>query len=54
LTGIGLHVPVIPGLLLEILGKTIGVEFWQSGAIGAKVGTTGGSITIVINAGSAH
>lgn len=53
-TGCGLQVPVIAGLLVEELGNVIGVEFWQSGLMGLKVGTTGGFTTMFMVAWSAH
>ena len=34
----GLHEPVTAGLLVELAGRAGGVEFWQSGPMGVKVG----------------
>jgi len=54
LTGFGFQVPPIEGLLVELLGNTTGVALRQMGGIGTNVGSTGGLITTLIVAGSAH
>jgi len=54
LTGFGFQVPVIGGLLVELFGNTTGVALRHMGGIGTNVGRTGGSITTLIVAGSAH
>ena len=48
----GLHVPLM--LLLEEVGKTGGVLFWQSGPICVNVGVTLLVITILIVVTVAH
>ena len=48
----GFHVPVM--LLLEEVGKTGGVLFWQSGPIWVNVGVTLLVITILIVVTVAH
>ena len=35
----GLHVPVIAGVLVELNGSNGAMLFWQSGPIGANIGT---------------
>ena len=46
----GLHVPVIAGIFVELVGNTGGMLFWQSGPIALKVGVivSGTSITMVM------
>jgi hypothetical protein len=42
----GLQIPVIAGLLVELVGRAGGVEFWQSGPIWVKVGVISVVMTI--------
>ena len=46
----GFHVPVITGTLVELVGSTCGMLFWQRGPIAAKVGViiSGTEISMVI------
>ena len=48
----GLHVPVMP--LLDVVGNTGAVLFWQSGPIGVNVGVICGLIVTVNDALIAH
>jgi hypothetical protein len=50
----GLHEPVTAGLLVELTGKAGGVEFWQSGPMGVKVGVISVVTTIFIVTSLAH
>ena len=48
----GLHVPVTP--LLDVVGNTGAVLFWQSGPIAVNVGVTWGSMVMLNVAFIAH
>ena len=48
----GFHVPVIP--LLDVVGKTGAVLFWQSGPIAVKAGTICGFTVMLSVAVIAH
>ena len=50
----GFHVPVIPGLLLDVPGRVSGLSFLQYGPNWSNVGTILGSTTIDIVVGTAH
>jgi uncharacterized membrane protein len=50
----GFHVPVTAGLLVELVGKAGGVEFWQSGPIWVKVGVISVVMTISMVTALAH
>jgi predicted peroxiredoxin len=50
----GDHVPVIGGVLLELVGKVPGVAFWQYGPNCVNVGVTGAVIVMVIVVVVAH
>ena len=50
LTEDGFHVPLIAGELVEFVGKTGAVAFWQTAAIGSKVGVSNGETTTSISA----
>jgi hypothetical protein len=50
----GLHEPVTTGLLVELVGSTGGVEFWQSGPMGLKVGVISLVMTISMVTALAH
>lgn len=41
----GLQVPNIP--FVELVGRAVGVVFWQNGPIEAKVGVTG-LVTVIV------
>jgi hypothetical protein len=50
----GLQKPVTAGLLVELAGRAGGVEFWQSGPIGLKVGIISSVTTISMVTALAH
>jgi hypothetical protein len=50
----GLHVPVIDGLLSELLGRDGAIEFWHNGPIWIKVGITDVVTSISIVVVAAH
>jgi len=50
----GLHVPVMAGAFVELVGKEGAVEFWQSGPICVNVVVIEGVTTIFIVAVVAH
>ena len=50
----GDHVPVIGGVLFELVGKTGGAEFWQTGTMLANVGVIRGLTVTFKTCGSAH
>lgn len=45
---------MIAGLLVDVVGRSIGVSFLQSGLIGSNVGNVGSLIVIVMVAVAAH
>ncbi len=50
----GFQVPVTAGLLVELVGRAGGVEFWQSGPIWVKVGVISGVMTMSMVTVLAH
>jgi hypothetical protein len=50
----GLQVPVMAGVLVELVGNAGAVEFWHSGTICVNVGIIEGVTTIFIVAVVAH
>ena len=54
LMAVGLQVPVMAGVLVDLNGKTGDVLPAQSGPIGAKAGVTGLVITMVMRTGPEH
>jgi hypothetical protein len=50
----GLQVPVTAGLLVELAGKAGGVEFWQRGPMGVKVGVISVVMTMSMVTALAH